>query len=137
MGQWILSSTSSPIITRNPSAFQATESLRTQSQRIMQDPGLVRMVLVPAGEFMMGAHQDYEIAGKDEQTTHMVSLNAFYIDQYEVTTARYAKFIQETKRPVSWLTTMPAARGYPSRRTAIRTRSERLAAPVFSITRER
>lgn len=99
VGQWILSSTSSPIITKNPSAFQATESLRTQSQRIMQDPGPVRMVLVPAGEFMMGAHQDYEIAGKDEQTTHTVYLNAFYIDQYEVTTARYAKFIQETKRP--------------------------------------
>lgn len=99
VGQWILSSTSSSIITRNPSAFQATESLRTQSRRIMQEPGPETMVLVPAGEFVMGAHQEYEMADKDERTSHTVYLSAFSIDQYEVTTARYAKFIQETKRP--------------------------------------
>ena len=99
VGQWILSSTPSSIITRNPSAFQATELLRTQSQRIMQEPGPATMVLVPAGEFVMGAHQEYEMADKDERTTHTVYLNAFSIDRYEVTTARYAKFIQETKRP--------------------------------------
>src|SRR5690242_2571234 len=62
VGQWILSSTPSSIITRNPSAFQATELLRTQSQRIMQEPGPATMVLVPAGEFVMGAHQEYEMA---------------------------------------------------------------------------
>ena len=99
VGQWILSSTPSSIITRNPSAFQATELLRTQSQRIMQEPGPATMVLVPAGEFVMEAHQEYEMADKDERTTHTVYLNAFSIDRYEVTTARYAKFIQETKRP--------------------------------------
>jgi formylglycine-generating enzyme required for sulfatase activity len=65
----------------------------------MQEPGPATMVLVPAGEFVMGAHQEYEMADKDERTTHTVYLNAFSIDRYEVTTARYAKFIQETKRP--------------------------------------
>jgi len=96
VGQWILSSTSTSIITRNPSAFQATESLRTQSQQIMQEPGPAPMVLVPAGEFMMGVRQEYD---KDERTADKMYLDAFSIDQYEVTTARYSKFMQETKRP--------------------------------------
>ena len=90
VGQWILSPISSPIILRNPS---------TQSEGITPDPAPAPMMLVPAGEFVMGAHQEYEMAEKDERTTHTVYLSAFSIDQYEVTTARYAKFIQETKRP--------------------------------------
>ena len=90
VGQWILSPISSPIILRNPS---------TQSEGITPDPAPAPMMLVPAGEFVMGAHQEYEMADKDERTTHTVYLNAFSIDRYEVTTARYAKFIQETKRP--------------------------------------
>jgi len=90
VGQWILSPISSPIILRNPS---------TLSEGITPDPAPAPMMLVPAGEFVMGAHQEYEMAEKDERTTHTVYLSAFSIDQYEVTTARYAKFIQETKRP--------------------------------------
>jgi len=52
------------------------------------------VVLVPAGEFTMG-----EGAG-----THKVSLDAFYIDKYEVTTTRYAKFLAATGRelPLRW-----------------------------------
>lgn len=104
VGQWILSPIPSSIITRNPSAFQTTESLRSQSHEIMQDPGRAPMVLVPAGKFMMGARQEYEMTDKDERTAHTVYLDAFYIDQYEITTARYAKFFQETKRsaPKYW-----------------------------------
>lgn len=55
------------------------------------------MVLVPAGEFMMG---DDKSGQNDERPSHPVYLGAFYIDQYEVTTSRYAKFFQETNRPV-------------------------------------
>lgn len=99
VGQWILSSIPSSIITRNPSAFQTTESLRTQSREVIQRPGPAPMTLVPAGEFVMGTRQEYEMADKDERTAHTVFLEAFYIDQYEITTARYAKFLQETKRP--------------------------------------
>lgn len=68
------------------------------------DPGPAPMVLVSAGEFMMGARQDDKMAGKDERMIHTVYLDAFSIDQYEITTARYAKFFQETKRsaPKYW-----------------------------------
>ncbi len=103
-GQWILSHIPSSIITRIPSVFQPTESLRTQSQGITPDPGPAPMVLVPAGEFMMEARQDDKMADKDERITHAVYLDAFSIDQYEITTARYAKFVQATKRsaPKYW-----------------------------------
>lgn len=66
------------------------------------------MVLVPAGEFTMGARKDDKDAQIDERPAHPVYLDAFYIDQYEVTTTRYAEFFQETKRapPRFWSETV-------------------------------
>ncbi|MDH4305576.1 MAG: SUMF1/EgtB/PvdO family nonheme iron enzyme, partial [Nitrospira sp.] len=62
------------------------------------------MVLIPAGEFMMGSRDDDKSASNDERPVHSVYLNAFYLDQYEVTTTRYATFFQETNRtaPQYW-----------------------------------
>ncbi|MDF0666640.1 MAG: SUMF1/EgtB/PvdO family nonheme iron enzyme [Nitrospira sp.] len=57
------------------------------------------MVLVAAGEFMMGSQEDDKSGQNDERPAHPVFLDAYYIDLYEVTTARYAKFFQETNRP--------------------------------------
>jgi serine/threonine-protein kinase len=66
------------------------------------------MVLVPAGEFVMGIAPD-EIASllrrnlkakgallKDETPSHRVFLDAFYIDTHEVTNARFRQFVQAT-----------------------------------------
>jgi formylglycine-generating enzyme required for sulfatase activity len=65
------------------------------------------MVLVPAGKFVMGLTSD-EITSllrnpkakgallKDETPSHRVFLNAFYIDTYEVTNARFHQFVQAT-----------------------------------------
>jgi len=44
------------------------------------------MVLIPAGPFTMGS----DSGDSDEQPVHEVTLDPFYIDQYEVTNARYA-----------------------------------------------
>ncbi len=103
-GQWILSPIPSSILTRNPSP---------QSEGIISDLGLAPMVLVPTGEFMMGARQDDTMAAKDERTVHAVHLDAFHIDQYEVTTARYARFLHETKRqtPKYWSDQIPQRYG--------------------------
>jgi formylglycine-generating enzyme required for sulfatase activity len=62
------------------------------------------MVLVPAGEFMMGSREDDKGARNDERPAHPVYLEDFSIDQYEVTTSRYATFFQKTKRtpPEHW-----------------------------------
>jgi len=61
------------------------------------------MVLVPAGEFIMGSDTD-ELARldirqelvEDEIPRHRVSLDAFYIDKYEVTNAHFQQFVQAT-----------------------------------------
>ena len=53
------------------------------------------MVLIPAGTFQMGS----TIGDSDEQPVHTVTLNAFYMDKYEVTNARYQKFVESTSYP--------------------------------------
>jgi serine/threonine protein kinase/formylglycine-generating enzyme required for sulfatase activity len=48
------------------------------------------MVHVPAGEFIMGGKGD-----SDEQPIHTVYLDAFYIDETEVTNAQFTQFLNE------------------------------------------
>ena len=51
------------------------------------------MVSVPAGEFEMGDH--FDEAHDDDVPTHVVSLDSFYIDRYEITNEQYAIFLNE------------------------------------------
>ena len=48
-----------------------------------------QMVLVPAGEFIMGSDR----GEADEGPEHVVHLNAFYCDKYEVTNAQFLAFL--------------------------------------------
>ncbi|MFH1423015.1 MAG: SUMF1/EgtB/PvdO family nonheme iron enzyme [Planctomycetota bacterium] len=48
------------------------------------------MILIPAGEFIMGANQDCE---EDESPKHKVQMKAYYISKYPVTNVQYKKFI--------------------------------------------
>ncbi len=50
------------------------------------------MLLIPAGEFLMGS----DSGENNEKPAHIVYLDAFYIDKYEVTNAQYKKFVQAT-----------------------------------------
>ncbi len=50
------------------------------------------MVLVPAGEFLMGSDE----GGADEAPAHRVQVSAFYVDQYEVTNAQFAVFARDS-----------------------------------------
>jgi formylglycine-generating enzyme required for sulfatase activity len=54
------------------------------------------MVLIPAGEFLMGS-PDGE-GEKEEHPQHRVYLDAYYMDKFEVTVSRYAEFMQSTGR---------------------------------------
>lgn len=60
------------------------------------------MVLVPAGEFMMGSDQGEQ----HEKPAHRVYLDAFYMDTYEVTVGMYAGFLRATgvDHPPDWET---------------------------------
>jgi formylglycine-generating enzyme required for sulfatase activity len=77
------------------------------------------MVLIPAGEFIMGSDKG-EDASKwreantlnpygfkdrlyvDERPLHKVTLPVFLIDKYEVTNTKYRDFVIATKRAVPW-----------------------------------
>ena len=47
------------------------------------------MVLIPAGDFQMGRNDP----DKSDEPVHMVYMEAFYIDKYEVTNAQYKRFV--------------------------------------------
>ena len=58
------------------------------------------MVLVPAGEFMMGS-----LGGDlDEQPVHKVYVDAFFMDKYQMTVGQYARFLTATHHdsPPEW-----------------------------------
>ena len=53
------------------------------------------MVLIPAGTFQMGS----TTGDVDEVPVHTVELDVFYIDQHEVTNAKYQTFVAATGHP--------------------------------------
>lgn len=55
------------------------------------------MVKIPAGEFMMGAVDGDPHARPDESPRHKVAVEAFWMDQTEVTNAQFRKFVEATK----------------------------------------
>ncbi len=60
--------------------------------------GTEDMALIPMGEFTMGDEMHYD------SPPHPVVLDAYYIDKYEVSNARYAKFMEATGHaaPAYW-----------------------------------
>ncbi|MFH0813511.1 MAG: formylglycine-generating enzyme family protein, partial [Pseudomonadota bacterium] len=80
------------------------------------------MVLVPAGEFLMGSTPQNVVQAKalyqqetgrgpldiwfeDEAPAHRVYLDAYYIDRYEVTNGQYKEFVEATnyRKPFNWM----------------------------------
>lgn len=58
------------------------------------DTSTLRMVYIPGGTFAMGG--DNEQADKDEYPKHKVMVDAFYMDEHEVTNAQFQKFVEAT-----------------------------------------
>lgn len=56
----------------------------------------VDKVVIPAGNFMMGASSSDSDARENEKPQHEVYLDAFSIDAYEVSNARYEQFVRAT-----------------------------------------
>jgi len=60
--------------------------------KIRQKDGM-KMRLIPAGEFSMGDHHD--VGWDDEKPVHTVYLDAYYIDETEVTNKQYCAFLND------------------------------------------
>jgi formylglycine-generating enzyme required for sulfatase activity len=90
--------TGPPDILRIPHSEQPTKTTieaTTEFKTIIWEKDGAEMALIPAGEFQIGSnHGDI-----DERPIHTVYLDAFYIDKYEVTNARYKEFILATGYP--------------------------------------
>jgi formylglycine-generating enzyme required for sulfatase activity len=54
-------------------------------------------VCVPAGKFLMGATESDKLASPEERPQHAVTLDAFWIDQTEVTNAMYQQCVRAEK----------------------------------------
>ena len=75
-----------PVPSQTPTATPtATATLAPGATRVREADGMV-MVYVPAGPFEMGSNN----GDSDERPVHTVTLDAFWIDQTEVTNAMYA-----------------------------------------------
>ena len=73
--------------------------------RIICDRDKAPMVLVPAGEFLMG-REDGE---RQERPSHRVKLAAYYIDEHEVTNRQYQAYLEETGRAAELTRTVAVA----------------------------
>jgi formylglycine-generating enzyme required for sulfatase activity len=79
-----------PTVTNTPPpTFTPTPGIG--STKASEKDGMV-MVFVPVGEFSMGSD-----SYSNEQPIHQVNLDAFWIDQTEVTNAMYAKCVDENQ----------------------------------------
>ncbi len=96
---------SSPTSSQAPADRPAERSSGQPAREISGKDGAAAL-LVPAGTFVMGDDEN--------AVRHEVSLDSFYMDKYEVTTSRYAKFLEatgQTRRPEEWETLNLASRG--------------------------
>jgi formylglycine-generating enzyme required for sulfatase activity len=82
--------------------YDAGRELESNLSREITGRDGAPMVLIPSGEFVMGS-----LAASDERPAHRVSLDAYYIDTFEVTISRYAKFLETVttqQAPQQWNT---------------------------------
>lgn len=79
--------------TSGPTAT-ATPTLGVDSLRIPEKDGMTQLY-VPASSFRMGSTNADANAESDEKPQHEVYLDAFWIDQTEVTNAQYVLFLNE------------------------------------------
>ncbi len=87
---------------------QASQAAKAPARASREAPE--GMVLIPAGAFVMGTDRTDEGEAadlglpytwySDATPAHMVELDAFYIDRYEMTNAEYLQFLNDTEIPL-------------------------------------
>ena len=79
--------------TPEPPTLTPTPTLGIGSTEISPKDGMI-LLYVPAGNFLMGSTNSDANALPDEKPLHTVYLDAFWIDQTDVTNAMYAKCVE-------------------------------------------
>lgn len=85
---------------QNNQSVSNTDSEGLDSQQLKNDiafngdTSTKGMVYIPGGTFMMGADNDQ--ASADEYPKHKVTVDAFWMDEHEVTNAQFAEFVKAT-----------------------------------------
>lgn len=72
---------------------------------MITEPVTMELVLVPAGEFLMGSDPAVDPhASEDDQPQHIVELLEFYIGKHEISNMQYAAFVNDTgyRAPFHW-----------------------------------
>lgn len=77
---------------------QHTVETKELNERIVSHIDNAEMQLIPSGTFLMG-NSDKDIGDADELPVHEVYIDAFYIDIFEVTNAKYQQFVLSTGYP--------------------------------------
>jgi len=85
--------TSTPILTHTPTATAAPATSPTPTPRTGKD-GMI-LLYVPAGKFVMGS-TDADNTPDNERPDREIPVDAFWIDQTEVTNAMFRHFVAET-----------------------------------------
>jgi formylglycine-generating enzyme required for sulfatase activity len=90
---------------RYQSAGEMAQALTAAVEARAEPPLEPEMVLIPAGEFLMGSDpQSDRYAKRDEQPQHTLYLPDYYLAKTPVTNAQYAAFVQATgyRQPEHW-----------------------------------
>ena len=76
-----------------------------QPQNSAVVPEVEGMILIPAGDFLMGSPESEGHANRDEIPQRRVFVPDFYIDQFEVSNIEYKRFVDATGYPApdSWV----------------------------------
>lgn len=93
-----LTPTQTPSTTPTPSQTPTPTITPTPTPSVLPDSFVRRqdnmpMVLIPGGSFMMGSGDNDFPAAPDERPQHLVTLDTFYIDKYEVSVEQYASLL--------------------------------------------
>ncbi|MEM7113488.1 MAG: SUMF1/EgtB/PvdO family nonheme iron enzyme [Chloroflexota bacterium] len=84
-----------PALTATPESAGETDLARPQSRQrtVQREEDNMLMRYIPGGQFVMGADANAPNAASDAMPSHPVTLNPFYIDQYEVSVQQFATFL--------------------------------------------
>lgn len=84
------------LTTVNPPTV-AAQSIENEVTADLGSGVKMKMVLIPAGEFLMGSPEDERYRRSDEGPVHRVQISKpFYLGKYEVTVGQYRRFVDDS-----------------------------------------